>query len=99
MKLPETVKKKMYVSVGLGKFNYGDISIRDFSTEEHMNGFESKTVSIFEIEVDLPSDFDGRSAMIEILTVQKSKLEADHYVAVKRINDQIAELLAITNNG
>lgn len=29
---------------------------------------------------------------------QKSKLEADHYVAVKRIDDQISELLALTHD-
>lgn len=35
--------------------------------------------------------------MVEILTAKKSKLEADHYVAVKKIDDEISQLLALTN--
>lgn len=99
MQLPKTITKTLYVSVGLGRYVHGEISISDYPSEGHGDGLERKVVSKFDIDIDLPENFDAESAMVEILTAQKTKLEADHYVAVKRIDDQIAKLLAITNKG
>jgi len=99
MQLPSKITKTMYVLLGLGKFNHGEICVRDFHNEENMDGFESKLLSKFNIDIDLPENFDAESAMVEILNAQKTKLVADHYVAIKRIDDQIAQLMAITNKG
>lgn len=97
MHLPKKVTKTLYVAIGLGRYVHGDITVTDYESDGHGDGFERRTISKFEIDIDLPENFDAESAMIEILTAQKSKLEADHYVAVKRIDDQIKELLAITH--
>lgn len=97
MNLPKTVKKMLYVHVGLGRYVHGDISVSDFTHDGHGDGFERATVSKFEIDIDLPENFDSEGAMVEILTAKKSKLEADHYVAVKKIDDEISQLLALTN--
>lgn len=99
MQLPKKVTKTLYVSIGLGLYVHGEISISDYQSESHGDGFERKVLSKFDIDIDLPENFDAESAMVEILTTQKTKLEAAHYVAVKRIDDQIAQLLAITNKG
>lgn len=98
MDLPKKVTKTLYVSVGLGRYVHGEITVSDYETNGHGDGFERRTISKFEIDIDLPEDFDAESAMIDILTAKKSKLEADHYVAVKKIDDQINELLAIAHN-
>lgn len=100
MQLPYKITKTLYVSVQLGKYNHGEISVNDFNTEGlGSHGFECKVIKEIQIDIDLPENFDAESAMVEILTAQKTKLEADHYVAAKRIDDQIAQLMAITNKG
>lgn len=100
MQLPKKITKTLYVSVRLGQYSHGEISVNDFNPEGFGSaGFECKVIKEIKIDIDLPENFDAESAMVEILTAQKTKLEADHYVAVKRIDDQIAQLLAITNKG
>ncbi|EGM9390252.1 hypothetical protein IIE45_004594 [Salmonella enterica] len=98
MDLPKKVTKTLYVSVGLGRYVHGDIYVNDYESDGHGDGFERRVISKFEIDIELPENFDTESAMIEILMARKSKLEADHYVAVKRIDDKISELLALAHD-
>lgn len=97
MNLPKKVTKTLYVHVGLGRYVNGEISVSDYKPDSWGDGFERTTISKFDIDIDLPEKFDAEGAMVEILTAQKSKLEADHYMAVKKIDDEIAQLLALTN--
>jgi len=99
MKLPESITKDLFVVIGIGRFNTGDINVRDFLVDVSLSGFEVALIKKISIDIDLPQDFDGVGAMVEQLQARKKKAEADHYVAIKKINDEISELLAITDKG
>lgn len=99
MKLPESITKELFVTVGLGRHNFGDISVSEHGHGIDMAGFEISVIKKISIDIDLPQDFDGVSAMVEQLQAKKKKAESDHYVAIKNIDVQISELLAITDKG
>lgn len=99
MKLPESITKELFVIVGLGYNNIGRISVADHETGIDLTGYEQATIKKISIDIDLPQDFDVTVVLVEQLQARKKKMEADHYVAVKQVEDQIAELLAISDKG
>lgn len=100
MNLPKSVNKTLFVCVGLGRYNHGAISVHDYNpTTYQSDGFEAAMVSTVNIDIELPESFDAETHMIEVLEAKKSKMEADHYVAIKKIDDDIAKLKSITHSG
>lgn len=100
MKLPESITTELFVTVGVGQYNKGQINVRDFFLRNNISeGVECVLLKKISIDIDIPQDFDGVGAMVEQLQARKKKMEADHYVAVKQVENQIAELLAISDKG
>lgn len=89
-------KFKMYIVVGTGKFNHGDISLRDYepSTDDSDIGWSKRIIGTTDIEVDVP-EFDIGS--LEIIGLEKAiqKERADSQVRVNILLDRLSKLKAI----
>lgn len=99
IKLPESVKKTLYVCVYIGS-EYPSL-FGKLSVIEHDAGITSpekyKTIKTIDVEIPLSGTVDLRSGLIEALENKREKLKADYYIADKKIADQIGQLQALEN--
>lgn len=99
VKLPEVVKKTLFVSVYIGT-QYpnllGEVIVYDYDPSLHSNG-DYLTIKSEEVEIPLGGKMDLRTGMIDALTNKLNKLKADYYIADKAIADQIDNLQALEN--
>lgn len=90
-------KFKMYLTVGIGTYTRGAVSLSDCRPGEESakdEKFGRVVVKEFDLDVDVPS-FDARQAELEALEagVQKEKADSQHRVNI--LLDRISKLKAI----
>lgn len=100
IELPEKITKKIYVKVGIGRYNTGNISIWDTKVmDDPCDDFGSVTILETQVEIDLSdadlSDANIKNIMISTLEKQKQELMAKCNVEVNKIEDRIRNLLSI----
>lgn len=84
-----------------GFITYKDYGFMDEACPYHFNEWDATsighvTVMPYNIEVDIPDDFDPRTGQVEILKAEKKKLMADFQARCTAIEKQISELTALT---
>lgn len=92
-------KFKMFVTVGVGKWNHGIVSLDSFKPsgdDGHLtaNGYGRRCVSEVEVEIDVPA-FDLVSLEVAALEKAVQKEKADSQVRVNILLDRLSKLKAI----
>lgn len=101
IKLPKTVTKTLYVSIGVGEFNFNNIKIKDFKSPEDITpSWADILLKTQEITIDLSDseikDESGiKSEIVKQLKKSQEKIKADSHVQIKNLQDRIDNLLAI----
>lgn len=94
--LPEAITKDLYITLGLGDYNNGDISISDIDRAKYTSeGFESVLLVKTSISVEIPKDIDVKAKLIAVLEKQKSGIQAEYHIKLTNVQDKIDNLLAI----
>lgn len=100
IELPEKITKNIYVTVGIGRYNTGDISVLDIKgVDDPCGDLGLVTILETQVEIDLSgadlSDANIKNIMISTLEKQKKDLMAKCNVEVNKIEDRIKNLLSI----
>ena len=97
IKLPESVKKTLYVCVYIGSQHsslFGSVYTYDFDAGRDMPE-DYKTIKTVDVEIPLSGSVDVRTGLIEALENKREKLKADYYIADNKIADQIGQIQAL----
>lgn len=92
-----TIQKfKMFVTVGVGKYNHGVVELMSFSPIGGLldDSFGKRLISETEVEVDVP-EFDLVSLEVDALEQMVQKEKADSQVSVNILLDRLSKLKAI----
>lgn len=97
IKIPKQITTQIYVTLGIGRWNSGNISINDYFVEDDDIEFAKLLLTTTEITIDLPQDIDvdAKGKFISILEKKKEGLQASFHMQIKEVQDQIDNLLAI----
>lgn len=103
IEIPKKIEKTLYVHVGIGKHNSGEISIYDFVCKEPEQGsFPTTKLFSFDVSMDIPENVTIDSIsnrLIEVLAEKKKSIQAEYHVKLKAVEEEIQSLLAIENKG
>ena len=103
LNVPKNYTAKLYVSLGLGKFNHGRIQVEQYNTAERSSeGFEAMALKTIDIDIDLSNcavnKKNATAVYVKTLEAQKQQIQADAHVRIKDLDDKIKDLLAIEHN-
>lgn len=92
-------KFKMFVVVGVGKWNHGQVELSKYKPSEDASGgigdnFATRFLSEVEIEVDVP-DHDLVALEVDALEKAVQREKADSQVRVNVLLDRLSKLKAI----
>lgn len=95
--IPEKVERTLYVMLGVGKNNRGDIHVYDFdfSSAAQSSGFEQIALCKKEITIDIPQGTDILRQQIQILEARRAVLHEKFKQELDSIDRSISELLAL----
>ena len=95
--IPEKIERTLYVMLGVGQHNKGDIHVYDFefSSAAQSSGFEQIILCKKEISIDLPQDADILRPQIQILEARRAVLHEKFKQELDSIDRSISELLAL----
>lgn len=96
IEIPEQVKKTLYVTIGVGQWNYNDVDISS-NNFTGSDGFERVNLTSIEVTIDIPKGIDVKSELIAILEDQKASIQSEFHMQLKNVQDKIDNLLAIEN--
>lgn len=92
-KLPKTLTKEMFICLGVGGYNAGDLSVLDFNRSVHNEDYIF--ICTKKVTFKIPQNIDVKGKVIESLEAEKEKLQADFHMKIKGVQDKIDNLLAI----
>lgn len=95
--LPKQVNKTLYVMLGVGRHNRGEINVFDFEicAEAQSVGFEKIVLCKKEVSIDIPQDADILGMHVQALDKKRLKLRDQFTRELNDIDRQIAELMAL----
>lgn len=92
--IPRIITMPLFLTVGVGKYNYNDIEILSFDASEFRSeGNETILMLKTEITLELPKEINTKAHFIGVLENRKKGVEAEYHLKVKEIQDQIDMLL------
>lgn len=93
-KMPKSITKKLYVTLGVGRFNFNDINIISFDTTKYTNeGHEEILLLETEITIELPKEITSKADFINVLKKRKMVIEDEHKIHLKEVQDHMDLLL------
>jgi len=97
IKIPAEIEKTIYVAYGLGRYNQGDISFRDYQPKDRSKGWEEVEIASQKVKIKIPKGtaINGRKELVRAYQKQKDKILAQAHVEAAKIEDEIQRLLAI----
>ena len=93
MNIPKSITKNLCVSIGIGKYNKGEISVSDYDGKG-CDGMERVTIYNKEVTFEIP-DVDVTGKAISLIEDKKSALQELFHKEVSALDQQIQELRAL----
>lgn len=96
--LPESVEKEIFLVLGVGKYNYGQLTARDWErTGTPSENFEEVNLGSQIVNLIIPKfgKTEIRDQLLEQLNDEKQKKMAEHEMAMRNIQERINNLLLI----
>ena len=92
--IPKTITKKLYVTLGVGRFNFNDINVLSFDSTKYMSdGHEEILSHETEITIELPKKTNAKDSLIAVLRKRKKDIEDQCHANIKEIQYHINSLL------
>ncbi len=100
IKIPKTITKKLFITVGVDSWNSNQISILDFDRTKLSKEVEYVLLKTQEVTFDLSdAEFSDENSIkkeiVKGLEEKKAKIKAETHMKIKEIQDKIDNLLAI----
>lgn len=93
--MPRTIIKKLYVTLGVGKFNFNEINVLSFNSTKYMHdGHEEILLFETEITLELPKEINTKAHFIDVLKKRKKGIESEYRTKAKEAQDRIDRFLA-----
>ncbi len=93
--IPRIITMPLYLTIGVGKYNYNDLDILSFDASEFRSeGCETILVLKTEITLELPKSINNKAHFLGVLEKKKTLIEAKYRLRVKEIQGQIDLILA-----
>ncbi len=96
--LPESIEVEIFLSLGVGKYNYGELSARDYEKKSSSGeNWEEVNLGSQIVTLTIPKFGKGeiRDQLLEQLNDEKQKKMAEHEMAMRNIQERINNLLLI----
>lgn len=108
IEIPNQVTKNIYVCYGVGRFTMGSITIEEHDPEgdrafKRDKDFARIKLAEAEITIDIPEQDLSvnrvKKHVLKILRNERSKIQTKYHMELKRVDDDINNLLAIEYKG
>lgn len=93
--LPSKLKRTLYVSYGVGRWNSGCINFTDYKPRSN-DGFESVIIGLAEATAIIETKQDIKGKLLKVLEDQKQEVLAENHRRLMAVQDKIDNLLALT---
>lgn len=78
IEIPQKITKNLFISVGIGKYNFGRIEVSDSDYKSSDPEFARSILTEFEMEIDIPeTNLDFKKEMVAVLEKKKIKHQRD----------------------
>lgn len=97
MKIPNKVKKTLYVTVATRGYLAGQISINDYDCTSFSSCIDDGVVLVCttEIEVDLPENFDPTEKVVALLEKRRAALVQAYSLKIEEVDRDLEELRSL----
>ena len=94
-KLPDNIKRTVYVTFGIGKYNKGNIRLDDTFSESDDSDFARVLLTKFPVSIDIPVNVDIAGKYVKILEKKKRKIQRQARADLHEVQVEINRMLCL----